>query len=117
MKTSRVLTLKQLEKAGACEEQKDLFKRLFGESVEITLETVEKYGKRFRIDWAAHMLLSYGAWLLYCSRTAWHRNGLEIPAHRAKCALVFSELYIRDGATLFEKIKHTITKFWKQFNS
>ena len=51
------ITLSQLETLNACLGQRKVFKELFGNSVEITLDLAEKYFDKFDSDWAANNLL------------------------------------------------------------
>ena len=57
------ITLAQLR--GACKEQKDLFKRTFGEQVHLTLALAEKHAGDFNFDWAAQHLLPAPLWAEY----------------------------------------------------
>jgi hypothetical protein len=50
---------------GACAKQIALFKKLFGESVEVTEELCLKYYNKFAFWWAADNLLSVSAWEAY----------------------------------------------------
>jgi hypothetical protein len=52
------ITVKQLRKLKACEEQVDLFKKLFGESVEITEALIKEHSAKFDIYWLAKNLFS-----------------------------------------------------------
>ena len=53
----RVLTYQTLAEKGACLEQCDLFRELFGESVEVTEDLCESVYDRFSWDWAAARLV------------------------------------------------------------
>jgi len=75
------ITLKQLQDAGACEEQQKLFKQAFGEQVEISEALAVQYAKVFNWEWAAEHLLSVlgrkayreaeaTAWKTYCEAEA-----------------------------------------------
>lgn len=55
---SRILTLARLKKAGACSEQIDRFRRLFGEQVEVTEALCAELAHAFDWGWAAEHLLS-----------------------------------------------------------
>jgi hypothetical protein len=52
------ITLSQLETANACGGQRKLFKELFGDSIEITIDLAEKYFDKFDVDWVAESLLN-----------------------------------------------------------
>lgn len=52
-----ILTLQQLETAGACADQRALFARHFGEQVDVTPELAESVADLFAWDWAARVLL------------------------------------------------------------
>ena len=62
MKTSRSLTLAQLVAANACKHQRNLFAKLFGESVEVTEALCVEHVATFDWDWAGSHLLSAPAW-------------------------------------------------------
>jgi hypothetical protein len=70
---SRILTLKQLKKAGACEDQCNLFKKLFGSEVRVTVSLAKKHCNKFDWEWVAENLLTDSAWTEYMSITdsAW----------------------------------------------
>ena len=55
---AKTITYTQLQTLGACENQLELFKQLFGDEVKLTLEVVKEHGHKFDIQWAANMLLS-----------------------------------------------------------
>ncbi len=55
---SRTLTLITLKTNNACNEQVELFQKLFGDSVEITPELCIKHANDFDFTWAANNLLS-----------------------------------------------------------
>ena len=52
------ITLHELLILNACDEQLNLFKALFGESVELTEEIMRKHGAMFDVDWLATRILS-----------------------------------------------------------
>ena len=54
--TQMLITLRNLLHAGACQEQREDFEELFGESVEITVDTAMKHAEVFDWSWAASML-------------------------------------------------------------
>jgi hypothetical protein len=51
------ITLSQLESLNACRDQRKVFKELFGNNVEITIDLAEEYFDKFDVDWAANNLL------------------------------------------------------------
>ena len=53
----KTITLQQLIDKDACDYQVELFKKTFGDSVEVTRELAIKYAKDFAFDWAADNLL------------------------------------------------------------
>ena len=53
-----IITLKQLDKRGACTEQRDLFEKLFGAAVDITKKLCIKHASDFDWTWAARNFLS-----------------------------------------------------------
>jgi len=58
----KYITLKHLTDNDACSSQARLFKRLFGDRVEVTLETMDKYGSKFDVGWAVQNLLDKPAY-------------------------------------------------------
>jgi hypothetical protein len=58
MPANPTITLKQLDEKNACLRQRDMFEKLFGESVELSEEVVEKHAHNFDINWCAQNLLS-----------------------------------------------------------
>jgi hypothetical protein len=52
------IALKDLRRMGACSEQVDLFKSLFGAEVEMTRENVLQYGAQFDLNWLAPKIMS-----------------------------------------------------------
>ena len=59
---SNIITLRQLERLEACEEARDKFQELFGDSVEVTIELAKKHASDFPIDWVARRTLEASAW-------------------------------------------------------
>ena len=53
-----IITAKQLESLGACADQVELFRHLFGERQKVTVALCRKYAANFDWDWAAANLLS-----------------------------------------------------------
>ena len=51
MTPHNVITLRQLQRLGACQAQRNKFKALFGQSVEVTAELAEKHAADFSVDW------------------------------------------------------------------
>ena len=70
---SRTITLAQLRKAGACADQVDLFKHVFGKSVELTEALAVEHAALFDWGWGADNLLSESALQAYeaARATAW----------------------------------------------
>ena len=58
---SKTLTVETLKSKKACQPQIDLFRSLFGDSVEVTEELCVKHAQDFNWDWAADTLLSESA--------------------------------------------------------
>ena len=58
-------TIKLVQLRGACEDQRDLFRRLFGRQVTLTLELAEKHAADFDFSWAAQNLLPVPLWAEY----------------------------------------------------
>ena len=66
MKTkSRILTLQQLRDVRACDEQVELFKQHFGDSVRVTVARAKKFSTVFNFDFAARHFLSTAARKVY----------------------------------------------------
>ena len=66
MKTkSRILTLQQLRDVRACDEQVELFKQHFGDSVLVTVARAKKFSTVFDFDFAARHFLSTAARKVY----------------------------------------------------
>ena len=61
----RILTLKQLIKNNACEDQLELFRDTFGRFVEIEEPLAALYARKFNFEWAAGNLLSAEAYFKY----------------------------------------------------
>ena len=62
---SKIITLRQLDAKGACQDQRDKFKEIFGSQVEVTLDLCIKHAQDFDFNWAANHLLSSTASLEY----------------------------------------------------
>lgn len=54
---SKEIKLQTLIGLNACKDQVDLFKEIFGDSVELTEELAKEIGSKFDIDWAVKNLL------------------------------------------------------------
>ena len=79
----RILTLAQLEAAGACDDQRALFEKTFGLSVEITEALCLEHAASFRWEWASAHLLSPAAWAEYdraCTAAMAEYNRVRSPA-------------------------------------
>ncbi len=59
------ITVKQLIKLKACENQVKVFKKLFGDSTTVTVKKCVKYACKFDWDWAAKYMLSAKLWRKY----------------------------------------------------
>jgi hypothetical protein len=55
------ITYDQLKALGACREQLMKFRRVFGDSVDVTEELAAKYAQEFDFDWASSNLLRAAA--------------------------------------------------------
>jgi hypothetical protein len=62
---SRVLKLQQLVDLDACVDQVDLFRRTFGDSVDVTPDLCERYAAEFDWGWAAKHFLTERAYEAY----------------------------------------------------
>ena len=83
MTPSRTLTLATLKKKGACSDQRALFRKMFGKSVEITEALCVERAAAFNWVWAAENLLTAPAEAEYKRVTA----------------QAWARAYINDGAT------------------
>ena len=80
------ITLAQLKKLGACEDQVALFRNNFGEEVEATEALCVKHAQKFNWNWAANNLLSAPARRAYDEAMASAQQAYEeatAPAQRA----------------------------------
>ena len=55
---SKIITLRQLDAKGACQDQRNKFKEIFGSQVEVTLDLCIKHAQDFDFNWAVNHLLS-----------------------------------------------------------
>jgi hypothetical protein len=67
------LSLKTLQEKQACQDQVELFEKLFGQESEVTEEACLSVVDKFDWDWAAHHLLTSAAWAKYyrAAELAW----------------------------------------------
>jgi len=67
------LSLKTLQEKQACQDQVELFEKLFGQESEVTEEACLSVVDKFDWDWAAHHLLASAAWAKYyrAAELAW----------------------------------------------
>lgn len=100
------VTAQILRDRDACEEQVDVFIRLFGDGTEvvITKGRCAKFADTFDWDWAAEYLLSHAAWEEYDQETSkLYQEIMEKIApftfrhdlwekYETACALIFGEL-------------------------
>ena len=62
------ITLKDLRRMGACSDQVELYKSLFGTEVELTREAVVQYGAQFDLNWIAPKIMSEAQYADYESK-------------------------------------------------
>ena len=62
---SRILRLQTLIDKGACAEQVELFRKLYGDKVRVTQKLCVAVADKFSFDWAATKLLSASVWAEY----------------------------------------------------
>lgn len=62
---SKIITYAQLKKLGACQDQLEIFKSKFGDSVKLTLKLVKANSSTFDFEWAAKSLLTSSAYAEY----------------------------------------------------
>ena len=72
-----IITAKKLESLGACANQVELFRHLFGERQKVTVDLCRKYAANFDWDWAAANLLSAPAWKAYEEAEATARKACQ----------------------------------------
>ena len=72
-----ILTLQTLRGKGACLGQREKFKRMFGQSANVTVRLCLKVAHDFDFSWAAQHLLSPTAWAEYerVKASAWAEYG------------------------------------------
>src|SRR6266567_6327819 len=66
----KTITLDMLKTAGACARQAKLFKKTFGQEVEVTVPLAKQYSQAFDWNWAAGHFLSPAARAAYLEATA-----------------------------------------------
>jgi hypothetical protein len=68
-----MITYDTLRTAGACQEQRELFRQLFPKGTEVTEELCVRHAQDFDWEWAAENLLDYAAWKAYraAETSAW----------------------------------------------
>ena len=72
-----IITAKKLESLGACADQVELFRHLFGERQKVTVDLCRKYAANFDWDWAAASLLSVPACKAYKEAEATARKACQ----------------------------------------
>ena len=72
-----IITAKKLESLGACADQVELFRHLFGERQKVTVDLCRKYAANFDWDWAAANLLSAPACNAYDETEATARKAYQ----------------------------------------
>ena len=77
------ITLRQLRRIGACKGQVALFKKTFGEEVELTRENAVAYGALFDVNWLAEVIF----------------DATKLADYRAKCAPLWAD-YLAKRASL-----------------
>ena len=103
---SNIITLRQLERLEACEEARDKFQELFGDSVEVTIELAKKHASDFPIDWVAQHTLGAAARDEYVRAEASARDEWE----RAK-ASAWDE-YDRAAASAWDECVRATASAW-----
>jgi hypothetical protein len=99
-----VITADRLNELRACNEQLDIFKRHFGDSVEVTLAACIKYADQFDWNWATFRLLSKEAYKVFVALETEARRTCEVvvaPARRK---------YFNDGAPMREAYVKRLNK-------
>lgn len=106
-----VITLEQLEEAGACRRQRVRFQKLFGDSVVVTEETAEQYADKFDWNWAALYLP------LRNSVREYLREQTEATDKYCKERKEALQLRLSLLAVLEEKLSAGSDVAWKKFNA
>jgi len=97
------ITVKQLRKSGACEDQVKRFRATFGPSVQVTVELCEQHAADFSFEWAAVNLLIDPALAQYerahaAALAEYERvRSAAWAEYRRVCARTFGQLYIADN--------------------
>jgi hypothetical protein len=66
---NKIIKLSTLVEKKACTKQVDLFRKMFGEQVELTLELTLDHAQNFSVDWCAEKLLTFAALKAYNEAT------------------------------------------------
>lgn len=69
MSQRTTISLRQLKRLGACKEKAALFKKLFGNKVEVTEEMCIKHARDFDFAWAADKFLGWNEISLWSDKT------------------------------------------------
>lgn len=88
---SAILTYKRLRAAGACAGQLALFRKMFGDQVEITEALCVEHAHTFNFFWAADHLLHEPAWQAYYAARVQARQAYDdaiAPARQAYDAAI-----------------------------
>ena len=100
------ITAKRLEKLGACQDQVDAFRAIWGDgpapmTVEAAVEAALEHAQVFKWDWAAYQILSDAAWAEYdhATASAWaeykRARAAVFAEYNRACARAFAEAYIK----------------------
>ena len=111
-----VLTLKQLIDAGACQDQVDLFRQEFGDSVNVTVAKARRYAGRFDFAWAARCLLDAPARAKYDKAHNAARAALWAKYEKAHDAALAEYGKVRAGAraALWAKYEKALDAAWAE---
>jgi len=103
------ITLKQLQDAGACEEQQKLFKQAFGEQVEISEALAVQYAKVFNWEWAAEHLLSV------LGRKAYREAVAAAVKAYHEAVVTAAKTYCEAEATAAKAYDEAVAAAWKTY--
>jgi len=108
------ITLKQLRRAKACEDQCLLFAEKFGDSVDVTPELCESVALSFNFEFAAHNFLTYTARAEHerIRATAWAEYERVEASAMAKYARI---RYERIEASAIAKYVRIRTRAWAEY--
>ena len=104
------ITYKQLIDKKACEKQRELFKKIFGQSVTLTKDIVKKYGSQFDVNWLAKNFLNEKDYREY-----YEKREPFLKEYNEKCEPFLKE-YEEKRELLWKEYEENRDSFWKEYN-